>query len=87
MNSGGGGEKRNEFKPLRTHKKNMSALSVHQTNNVYVIKHLYALVHIVYILLNISAITLQIGKRVNSYISLINYADMMLNRFRVGQLS
>lgn len=65
----------------------MSALSEHQTNNVYAIKHLYALVHIAYILLNISAINLQIGKRINSYISLINYADMMLNRFQVGQLS
>lgn len=37
-----------------------------------------------HILLNISAINLQIGKRINSYISLINYADMMLNRFQVG---
>lgn len=87
MNSGGGGEKKKEFKPLRTHKKNMSASSVHQTNNVYAIKHSYALVHVAHILLNISAITLQTGKRINSYTSLINYADMTLNRFQVGQLS
>lgn len=89
MNSGrGGGEKKKEFKPLRTQKKKyVSLVSTSNKQRICNKTFICTRTHCIYILLNISAITLQIGKRINSYNSLINHADMMLNRFQVGQLS